>query len=286
MSDSPFRERRVPPEEVQRILKRAAELALLDPAAEKLGEALTTAELEARLLALGISPEVARRAMEPPPPPHELPRAPDGAVRIERELQIDGMLSPDHFEEIAELINAAMKIPGRTSAVGNKLTWSPTGLGLEPSVTVHAKDGVTTIRYVETLAHRGQMAIGFGTLAALGGIMAGAVGSAVGVGIAKTLEISQASGAPVVLGVGVLLGVGTAVSSFFGLRRLVAHRAQTRAAFADELVARVGQAVTASLKQSPLKTRVDAGSNEARESEAFEAHAEAEARNAVIRNRP
>jgi hypothetical protein len=280
MSDTPFRERRIPPDEVQRIVKRAADLSLLNPADNERGEALTKAELEQRLADLGISPDVAQRAMEPPP--GEVSRGPDGWIRVQRELELDGMLSPDHFEQIAEVIQAAMKMPGRISAVGNKLVWTPSGLASEPSVTVHAKDGVTTIRYVETLANRGQMTIGFGTLASLGGLLGGAVSTSAGVGIAKALEISKSTGAPLVLAIGALMGVATAVGSFVGLRRLVAKRQQTRSAFADELLAHVGAAVNAAMQKTRVKARIET-SEETSSAAELEAQEEAEAREKLHR---
>jgi hypothetical protein len=274
MADSPFREHRVPPEEVQRILKRAAELALVEPSKANAGRALTGAEIEQHLRELGISEDVARRAMEPAP--GAVPRAPDGAIRVEREMQIEGMLSPEDFERIAELIAAKMSpLPGRTSAVGNKLTWSPTGLMVEPNVTVHSKDGHTTIRYVETLANRGQMTVGFATLSGFGGLFAGAVGTSAGVAIAKAAELSAASGAPVVFGTGILLGIGAAIGSFFGLKRAVANRATKRAAFADALLAEVALAVKERIEASPIRARVDVPERAA--SEELDAEAEAEA---------
>lgn len=271
VADSPFRERRLSPEEVQKVLKRAAELSLVEPATATSTQALTGAELEARLRELGISESVARRAMQPTPSAVPV-TANDRAIRVERVVQVEGMLGPEHFEKLADHISARMSMPGRTSAVGNKLTWSPAGLLLEPSVTVHSRDGYTVIRYVETLANRGQMVVGFGTLAGLSGLLAGALGTSAGVALSKAMEVSSQSGAPMVLGAGILVGVGAAIGSFFGLRRAVARRAERRAAFADALLSELAETVRANLDTTAIKARVEAPreSTTAPETEAHE----------------
>jgi hypothetical protein len=275
MNDSAFRERRVPPEEVKRILKRAAELSSIEASNASQAQALTVTELEERLKALGISDDVARRALEPPMT-HVEPAA-DGAIRVEREVTVDGMLGPEHFERIAELITARMKpYLGSVSSVGNKLTWSPGGIMTEPQVTVHSRNGVTTIRYRETLANRGQTIIGFGTLSAIAGAIAGTFSSLAGVAIAKAADISKASGAPVVLGAGIALGIAASVGSFIGLKRTLENRAVTRTQFADGLLHELSVAVNGMVATEPVRARVDASAETAAEIEAA-AQAEAEA---------
>jgi hypothetical protein len=49
MSESAFRERRIPPDEVRKIVERASKLSALEPAEAGVGQALTEAELEQRL---------------------------------------------------------------------------------------------------------------------------------------------------------------------------------------------------------------------------------------------
>lgn len=254
MSDQPFRERRIPPEEVQRILQRALELAAMDSTVSA-GKALTGAELEARLYEIGISPDIARRALESRPA--SVAPSSDGIVRVEREIELDGMLSPDQFEAIADSIQAVMKTPGRISAVGNKLTWTPGGAWLEPSVTVHAKDGQTSIRYVEALANRGQQKVAFGVLAGLAALGTGTTASLAGVAIAKAADVSAASGAPIVLGTATLLGIAAAIGSLLGLKRSFARRLESRSRFADEVVISVSAAVKASLAASAARVRVE-----------------------------
>jgi hypothetical protein len=261
---------------VQRVVKRAAELAMISPAADQAGTALTAAELEQRLAELGIPSEIAKRAMEPAAP--AVAPSADGAIRVVREIEIDGMVPAERFEEIADAIASAMKMAGRTSAVGNKLTWTPGGMLLEPSLTVHSKNGRTLVRYVETLANRGQTLIGFGTLAGFAGMIVGTMSSVAGVAIAKGAEISAAQGGPVVLGTGVALGLAAAVGSFIGLKRMLAHRSEVRSRFAEEVLNQVGKAVRECAVSSPTRTRVEAATpGEVVHERDAQAEAEAEA---------
>jgi hypothetical protein len=255
MSDQPFRERRIPPEEVQRVVQRALELAAKDAKSTE-GKALTGAELEARLHELGVSPEIARIALEPKATP--IVPAAGGVIRVEREVELEGALSPEHFERIADAIQVVMKMPGRVSAVGNKLTWTPGGAMLEPSVTVHAKDGRTVIRYFETLGNSGQLKVGFGVLSGIAALGSGTTVTLAGVAIAKAADVSKASGVPLVLGLGALFAVTTAIGSFLALRRSFARRSEGRSRFADEVVVRVAREVEASLAVKAPKTRIDA----------------------------
>jgi hypothetical protein len=167
------------------------------------------------------------------------------------------MLSPEAFEPIADAIQAAMGVPGRISAVGNKLTWTPGGVSLEPSVTVHAKDGHTSIRYVETLANRGELKAGVGVIAGLSVIGTGAVVLLAGAAIGKAADVSRASGVPVVLGIAAVLGIFAAIGSIFGVKRSFARRLESRSRFADEALVRVSAAVKTSLGASPIRARVE-----------------------------
>lgn len=272
MSD-PFRARRIPPDEVRRIVRRASDLAAIDAAAQDAGPPLTEAELSQKLTELGISKEIVDRAMKPIEPSAQ--EAGDGAVRVVREIEIEGMLPPERHEEIADVISAAMKMQGRVSAVGNKLTWVPSGILTEPTMTVHSKDGRTRIRYVETISNRGQATLGFATLGGFAGIIAGGLGMGGAVAIAKAAEITSAQGGPAVIAASVAIGVGAAVASFFGLRKAAKSRAEARAAFAEEVVARVVTAARNAIADEK-KARV-APSLRVEAADAGEAEREAEA---------
>jgi hypothetical protein len=270
MSGSPFRDRRVPPDEVRRIVKRAAELAMVH-ADDGAGEALTDEELARRLHELGVPAEIARRAMEPDAPAQRA-KAPDGSTRVTREAELDGMIPPERHEEIAEAISDAMGMAGRVSVVGNKITWVPGGVLVEPCVTVRSKGGRTHVEYVETLANRGQLLVGFGTLAALSGTIAGGVATGAGVAIAKAFEISAQQGGTAVLVLAGLLGIGAAAASGAGFLRLFERRVETRSAFADSVMARVVSAARAAVdspdsETSAMSVRVEADDATAEDAE-------------------
>ncbi|MFO0567922.1 MAG: hypothetical protein U0263_19845 [Polyangiaceae bacterium] len=257
VSEPPFRERRIPPDEVHRIVKRATELSAGNLAAENPARALTREELEQHLHELGMSETVVKRAFSPPPEPVQ--PAADGVLRVVREVELEGMLSSDHFEELAELISSRMGMPGNVSVVGNRLTWSPSGALIEPAVTVHAKNGRTKIRYVETLANRTQMRIGFGTLGGFAGMIAGSGALVAGVAIAKAAGVTGPSGNPTAIALvaaSVAVGLAAAIGSFVGLKRVVARRGVTRSQFADDLVAVLESRVRAQLASTPARVRV------------------------------
>jgi len=256
MSGSPFRERRIPPEEVRQIVKRAAELAMVDAAAIDSGEALSETELVERLAQLGVPSSVTRRALVATTTPTE--PAADGSLRVVREVELDGMIPPARHEDLADAIAAAMGMPGRVSVVGNKLTWTPGGALAEPAITVHSKDGRTRVHYTETLANRGQRLFGFGTIAGLGGLVAVGAGSVAGVALAKAAEISAQQGGTTVFATAAIVGVAGAVASFVGLQRAFERRAKTRSAFADTVMARVVTAARRAIEASPLQVRVGA----------------------------
>jgi hypothetical protein len=136
---------------------------------------------------------------------------------------------------------------------------------------VQAKDGHTRIRYVETLANRGQAKIGFGVLAGLSGLLVGTLGGAIG-----HAATAGAQGDAGMTTIAIVLGVGAAVASFLGLERILRRRAQTRTAFAEQALAQVAAQVRASIASAPVKARV-AVTDEAEQEEAEAEQGEAEA---------
>jgi hypothetical protein len=256
VTDAPFRDRALSPEEVRRAIERAASLAKVDVAAGKTGRSMTGAELERHLFELGLDRASVRRAMEPA----ETRVTPSGLThQVVREVAVEGELSAAHLEEIAEEIASVMKMEGQTAAVGQKLVWTPGGRLVEPAVTVHAKDGETRIRFVETLQGAAPAVISFATLSTLAGLMATGVGTVGGVAIAKALEIGASEGSPFVFSMAALLGVGGAIASFVALWRRYRKHGEQRTAFADEVVARVASAVRARIEGAAPKARVEVG---------------------------
>ncbi|HMR06206.1 MAG TPA: hypothetical protein PKA88_10515, partial [Polyangiaceae bacterium] len=149
------------------------------------------------------------------------------------------------------------RVPGQLSAVGSTLTWTPAGPLVEPKLTLRSRDGKTTIHYIETLANAGQQWLGFGTLAAFGGMFSGLGGSLLFAFLAMSMGFSKAAAGPYVLAAGGVVGVAMAVVTFLGLQRLLAKRADSRGAFADEVLISVARAARAQLDRRPVKTRVD-----------------------------
>ena len=238
------------------MVKRAAELAAIEPQGD-VGQALTVAELEERLADLGIAPEVTRRAMQPggaPPKP-----SPDGALRVERELVADGQLAPERFDAITDTVAAAMKIPGRMSAVGSTLTWTPAGPLIEPKLTIRSEDGRTRIHYVETIANAGQQVFGFGALSAMRRIVHWLArrfpGGIRGQERRYRSDFSQARRARRRLRP---LASRWRLPLSSASKRLVVKRAEKRGAFADDVLLQVGQAVRAAVAPKPIKARVAA----------------------------
>ena len=220
------------------------------------GLSLTEEEVVERLAALGISREVASRAIDGIP--ETLPPSADGAVRLTRDVVIEGVVPTDRHEAIAEAIAAAMKMEGRVSVVGNKLTWVPGGAVIEPAVVVHSNEGRTRIRYVETLPNRWQRALGLGTVGGMGGFVAGVLGALIGVAISKTAGIPAAQGAPVVLAVAVILAISVGYASIRALQRAFARRAQQRAELADAVMARVVPVTRDAIDSSSPRARIAA----------------------------
>ena len=140
-----------------------------------------------------------------------------------------------------------MGASGRLSAVGNKLTWVPGGMLTEPAVTVHSKNGVTRVHYIESLANRGQRIVGFTTLGALCGLING--------GLAASIS-AKFAGAAAGMAIGVVVGLVAVLGVVLLLRGAFAKRARTRNSFAERVVAQVVAAVRASAVTSATKTRV------------------------------
>jgi hypothetical protein len=177
-------------------------------------------------------------------------------TRVVREEEIDGMVPPDRHEQIADAIAAAMGMPGRSSAVGNRLTWVPGGIQMEPAVTVHSKDGRTRVRFAESLANRGQQIVAFATLGGIAGLIGGGIAVDIAGKIARGAGMAAAQAGPIGLAVGVVMGCAAALVAIAALRRAFARRARNRNAFADAAVAQVVAAVRAAAVTGDTRTRI------------------------------
>jgi hypothetical protein len=279
MSADPFRDRPLSAEEVRAVIERAAALAKVDVAAGKAGHQLSAAELEQRLRELGLGPEIVRQALEPVVSRETV--APGSGRGIDREVIIDGELPVEEFEAIADAIASVMKMQGSTSAVGHRLTWTPGGRMTEPAVTVSVKNGRTSIRYVETTAKQAPVAVGVAS--GLAGSTVGGMGALAAAGVAQSLGITAAQGAPAVLVYGALLAVSVAVASFVGLRRSNERFHRHRATFSETVLAHVAREVVSRVEKGP-RMRVEGASEAERVVESEDAgEVEAPRRTATTR---
>ena len=141
------------------------------------------------------------------------------------EAEVQGQLSPNDFDVIAQTIRTLMGEAGTVTALGRTLSWSLGGLQNQRRVhvSVTAAGGKTQIRAEERL---GQLA---------GGVFGGIVGGGgAGLGTASIGITQGAMHAPGSFSVIVLCGV---VGAAYGLARTIfSQTAQTRASQLEKLV--------------------------------------------------
>jgi hypothetical protein len=150
---SPFREQRIPPAEVRRILRRALELG---DAADLPAEALTQAELERHAAALGISrSHLELAAGEAPPPPRFAGGFWGAPSLLALDDEVAGELHERHHEDVVEAIRERTRDTGQVNVLGGTLRWSATPSSNDQqrrlSVTVRSRGGATRIRVEEQL---------------------------------------------------------------------------------------------------------------------------------------
>ena len=141
------------------------------------------------------------------------------------EAEVQGQLSPNDFDVIAQTIRTLMGDAGTVTALGRTLSWSLEGLHNQRRVhvSVTAAGGKTQIRAQERLGH---FAGGL-----FGGIMGG---GGAGLGTASIGITQGAMHAPGSLSVLVLFGV---VGAAYGVARTIfSQTAQTRASQLENLV--------------------------------------------------
>lgn len=241
---SAFRERRLPPTEVRRILRRAAEIAETDPETDAAERALTQDELERHGAELGLPASAIRRAVSAPlgpDPSGERPWLEPRDVLLEQEIA--GEVSADRHEEIVEAIRAAVGVEGRTEVVGKTLSfYLPRAVA--PLITIRSKDGATRVRVTERLNGAAALA-GLSTFAALASLM--------GVGVG--MDVMRSALAAGVIGAVVML-CGVFASSLVAARGI-----RRREAWLEHVMERAGAAVSAAAEPAvepaaPARVRV------------------------------
>jgi hypothetical protein len=248
----PFRVRRIPADEVRRVVRRAADLAERSPHE---GESLTEHELATRLGDLGFPAHAVKQAIASPATGQIIVER--GVRRIVELCEIDGEVPAAAHESVAEAIGATMGEAGRTQVVGKKLVWSAARRNTDLSVTVHSRDGRTRVRVEESLGAKWQSLIGGGTFAVLASLMGGAI--AADASGSKSLIIAMA----------LAFGVGV----FFSFGRLVQRHGASRSRTLEHALGQVVTAVRASIAPG---VRIEQ-STEATDDDAADAQAEEEA---------
>ena len=148
-----------------------------------------------------------------------------GPMQLVYEAEVQGQLSPNEFDVIAQTISTLMGDAGTVVALGRTLSWSLGGLHNQRHVQVNvtAAGGKTQIRAEERL---GQLAGGL-----FGGIMGGG-----GAGLG-TASIGITQGAMHAPGGFSVLVVGGVVAAAYGLARTIfSSTVETRASQLEKLV--------------------------------------------------
>jgi hypothetical protein len=222
---STFRERPLPPAEVRRILRRAAEIAETDPETGTVERALTQDELTRKAAELGLPASAVERAIAAPA---ALDSSSDGPWLSPRmvvlEHEIAGELPSERHEEVIDAIRAAAGSDGRTEVLGKTLTWS-IGPQAKPLVTIRSKDGRTLVRVEEPLRGAWQL-----TAFAVLGLFPSLVTGATAMDASRSVTLSMAVGA--VTMVGVLIASTLLVRRNVRRREAFLHRVMERATLA------------------------------------------------------
>ncbi len=159
----PFREQRLDPRAVRRILKKAAELADKDPNAASDGRALTREELERGAADLGLPASAVAEAMRADDETADAPRPQEhnwfiGApVRIVLDEEVPGEPTEEEREDILEEIHAVLGAGGTAERIGKTLVWNMSpgyrGRGRNLSVRIRSRNGKTRIVIEENLTN-------------------------------------------------------------------------------------------------------------------------------------
>lgn len=128
------------------------------------------------------------------------------SMQIEREVTIDGEVSPDEFGVLLDIVQRSFSNAGNVATLGRSLVWTSQRSDRKLHVTVTPRHGQTTIRVTE----------GYGQLA--GGLFGGIVGGVGGGFGAPALVIGATVLHSVPAGVGMFAG---AVAAAYGLARTI-----------------------------------------------------------------
>jgi hypothetical protein len=159
-----YRERRLAPAEVRRVVRRAAELSEADIAIAGTEGTLTVDEIERACATLGLSANAVRAALADSR--NGAPaRSGLGARVVLHEDEVAGELPADRLEEIVDVIRAHAGGVGRIEVVGKRISWFTIPHG-GATVVVQSRAGKTSIRVIEQVVGW-PMVLGVMTLGAL-----------------------------------------------------------------------------------------------------------------------
>jgi hypothetical protein len=242
MSDGAGGSRRFTEEEVGRILKRATEIQVAEPTSAGPG-GMTLEELEDIAREAGIDPLHLRRAALEVESDLDEPsianRLAGQALELRFEATVAGELSPAGLERVVSVIQGAARDHGRSSLVGQTLTWrNEPGSGMRATqVVVTSRDGETRIRVEERLQEVAKQLFG----GVVGGV---GTGVGVGVGIGVGLGVLGSALFAAAFPVGVLAISYLAAREAYRLR--VQERRRTLSALLERLRDEVADSVTGS----------------------------------------
>jgi hypothetical protein len=136
-------------DEVQLIVRRAAELQQRSPSDERIAAGASLAEIEALAGRAGIAPAHVRTAaleLHQPQKASLAQRALGAPASLRLSRVVPRALAKEAFEKLMLAIQRDMKDTGNVALVGNTLTWSSSGQRpLRRSITISTNDERTTV---------------------------------------------------------------------------------------------------------------------------------------------
>jgi hypothetical protein len=254
--ESPFRQRRLSPQEIRRLTALAARLAETDPNTRTAEVTLSVDELVRAGAALGLPESAMTRAIASSA--EDAPSAPTSAIAtrlVVHEHELSGELPPDAHEAIVETIEEVAGTAGRVQAVGRKITWTPPAAA-QPSLVILSRDGRTTLRVSEAVS-----GLPYLLVLPLGALPVMLVAVILTLALALSLQATHVAAGVLAAAVACLtLAASVALGRRLGARQ-VARREAFLAKMAQRLVDETTRAIPPTL---PPKQRIAQASDSAR----------------------
>jgi hypothetical protein len=240
VSDTPIEDRTFTDDEVREILKKAVERAPSRAVTKR--EGLSLSDLKAIGQEVGIDParvEDAARAVT-----RSDRRRVSGLlgapIVMDFERTVAGTIAPRETPEVLAIIRRTMGQQGDVTEVHGSVEWSVKGDSGDTYVTVHPKEGATTIRGSANLS----------TLAAITYLPAGMIGLMASIGM---IGAGASSGSPL----GVVAGLSVLPVLYATLRAVMGRFANRRAARLQEVVDELARLPKVESEADPAQGPVD-----------------------------